>query len=167
MVNWNIRNTKNWSVPSRVVWTVLASFLLYNFEYRASIFFYASVNCHTPFKVWISFQHFILCIYSVIQYLQEFLLCGVFCQSHHFWDICIPFVTTYSLSWFMRISSLLLSFSDCISRVSWMAVVLTFPQSVILWCHLHFIWISLPTLLLYISLFFHFCCPASSFDNPS
>jgi len=107
---------------------MVLAFLLYNFEYRTSIFFYASVNCHTPFKVWISFQHFILCIYSVIQYLQEFLLCEVFCQSHHFWDICIPFVTTYSLSWFMPISSLLLSFSDYISRASWMAVVLTFPQ---------------------------------------
>lgn len=54
--------------------------------------------------------------------LQEFLSCEVFFASH-FWDIFI-FVTATSLSSCMPISSLLLSSSGCISRVSWMAVVL-------------------------------------------
>ena len=43
--------------------------------------------------------------------------------ASHFWDIFI-FVTATSLSSCMPVSSLLLSSSGCVSRVSWMAVVL-------------------------------------------
>ena len=45
-------------------------------------FFYGLINCHTYFEVWIGFQHFIFCIFSVVNYFQEFLQREVLNQSH-------------------------------------------------------------------------------------
>ena len=33
------------------------------------LLFYVLVNCHIPFKVWISFQYFTLCTFTIMKYL--------------------------------------------------------------------------------------------------
>lgn len=135
----------------------------------ACYMFFSGGSCRMSTDLpWKMAQHFILCIYRVTQYLPQFLSREVFFQSHRSWDICVPFVTTYSLSPFMPISSLLLSFSDCISRVPGMAVLLIFPHPVVS-SMMPFTFYSNFTSNITTLYFFTLSSllPVSCFDNPS
>lgn len=87
---------------------------------------YAKISITLPFKVWIAFQHFLLCAFSVVDGIE--FVWWDFCQHHFLLDSFILFFTSAFLIYVTKSTYL---FSGCVSRVSPVAAAPAFPQSAI------------------------------------
>lgn len=85
--------------------------------YKASTFFifYVLANCHAPFWVWISSQHFILCAFNVMKHLWEFFNGKFF--AHVTYSVTSLSFMSKSFFSFMSINSPSVSSSGCLPRV--------------------------------------------------
>lgn len=89
--------------------------------------------------------------FSAMKHLWGFLECSFFGQHHFLWDTFILFPKTTCLIYVNKPPSVDKWVSSYTSRVSWMLVVATFPQSEICFpeLHLHLILIFLPAFITY------------------
>lgn len=112
-----------------------------------------------------SFQYFIICVFIIVKYLQEFLSCEVFFfQCHFLWDSFILFLITspliyvdactFTASLWWHIYSL--KWGQCHSHC----------QLLLWWFHWCLILISLLVLSLVSLLHFHLCWPVLSINVP-
>lgn len=104
----------------------------------------------TFLEVWISYQHFILCIFSAPKYLREPISCEVLCQFHVLCGISVLYKTAHFLTYADKgsfpklLEAYLETQTTAVSTVPWSALPSITP--------LCLIGITLPALSFFVSL---------------
>lgn len=91
--------------------------------------FYALMKFQTPFQVWVSFQHFILCAFSVGKYLQEFISCEVFAGIISSFFSCQPLSSQPAISSMTAFHSTQISLPVLARFISLLQFLLCWPTS--------------------------------------